>query len=400
MQHTDKLSLPHCTGLVTARVAVRFILSQTLTMELHLTQPLLATSPEPHHAHSDVLTLSQFLNLLTEEEDYFAGEQANTQLMITRLRKIFYDQWGWNSELIRATASVEGRYVTTIVADPEKLHVPQGHAKPVRRYKDNEYQPRHRLVTYRPDDRIYGDRRVGQVPFIYQSDHQEVLLPEGFYCDLGHVLTGLDALNHPQVVSPLPSFLFFLAHLLPHVESNADVATWLGDLGSSAGDFLFCYLKTNRKPLSVEQEQKFINLDTPGSDMLGNIDAYVIAHHYTVNTTNGPRLTAVLADYYDPQQPGSRFRAHRFSTFCQIMGLRGWNGDTFANEGEWLGQYRWQLRNDTCFQLFSLTEETLKSIWLMLRVWFNGYQPVLKLEVLLELYLNALKECIKQEPPR
>lgn len=389
-------------------------------MERSLTQPILTTPPEPGHAITDVLELSQFLELLAEEEAYFLGDEKNTRLTITRLRKIFYDQWGWNSELIRATALVEGRYVTSIVTDPEKLPipilqghtkpvrqdknndyilVPKGHAKPVRRYRNNDNQPKHRLVTYRADDRIYGDTRVGKVPFIYQFDHQEVRLPDGFYCDLGHVLTGLDALNHPQIVSPLPEFLFFIAHLLPHVESNADVATWLGDLGSSAGDFLFFYLKTGRKPLSVEQEQTFINQDAPGSDMLGNIDAYVIAHHYAVNTSSGLRLTDILADYYDPQRPGNRFRQHRFSTFCQVVGLQGWNGETFANEEEWLSQYRWQLRNDTCFQIFSLSAEPLKSIWLMLRVWLNGYQPVLKLDVLLRLYLNALKECIKQEPP-
>lgn len=375
-----------------------------------LTQPILVTHPEPHHAHADVLTFAQFLALLREEEDYFVGEQHNTNLSITRLRKIFYDQWGWNSELIRAAAAVEGRYVVTIVSDPATVNVPntnpnianttipKAHAKPLRRYRNNSYQPKHRLVTYRPDDRVYGNTRVGQVAFIYQSDHQEVLLPDGHYCDLAHVLSGLDALNHPQIVSPLPAFLSFLAHLGPHVESNADMATWLGDIGSSAGDFLHCYLNTDQKPLSVGQEQKFINLDAPGSDMLGNIDAYVIAHHYDVGSTNGLRFTDILADYYEPDAPGSRFRAHRFSTFCQVIGLEGWNGETFANEAQWLKQYHWQLRNETCFQLYSLTEELLSSIWLMLRVYFNGYSSVLKLDILLQLYLDGLKEHIKQEP--
>ena len=362
------------------------------------TQPILATTPEPHHEHRDVLTLSQFLTLLKEEEDYFEGEQQQTKLMMTRLRKIFYDQWGWNSELVRGAAHIEGRYLTTIVDDPVTLNVPKGHTKAVRRYKDNEYQPRHRVITYRANDRIYGDSRVGQVPDIYKNDHQEVLLPDGHYCDVAHILAGLDAANYPQIVSPMPGFLAFLDKLAPHVDVNTDVATWLGDLGSSSGDFLFCYLKNNRQPLSLGQEQKFIDLDAPGSDMLGDIDTYVIGKHYAVSAVQGQRVTDILANYYGSDEPGVGYRKRRFSTFCQAVGLTGWNGTQFANEQQWLASYRKQLRDDVCFQVFSLTEENLKSIWLTLRIWFNGYGDVLKIELMLQVFLDALKELIKSEP--
>ncbi|MBC8155295.1 MAG: hypothetical protein H7Z72_20585 [Bacteroidetes bacterium] len=382
-------------------------------------QPILATLPEPHHARQDVLTLAQFLTLLREEEDYYDDQQGQTRLMITRLRKIFYDQWGWNSELIRGSASVENRYRVDIVATSETLTVPKdsgksagpdsgnqpgetvtvpkSHAKPVRRYNANEYQPKQRLVTYRANDRVYGNTRVGQVPEIYRNDHQEVLLPEGNYCDVAHVLAGLDAANHRQVVSPLPGFLTFLTKLVPHVDSNVDIVTWLGDIASSSGDFLFCYLNTNRQ-LSLAQEQTFIDLDAPGSDMLGDIDAYVIGQHYPVSADEGPRLTDILADYYLPDQPGARHRQRRFSTFCRAIGLRDWDGTRFANEPHWLGYYRRQLRDNVSFQVFSLTEENLKSIWLSLGIWLNGYPDVLKLDRLLLVFLNALKELIKAEP--
>jgi len=33
-----------------------------------------------------------------------------------------------------------------------------------------------------------------------------------------------------------------------------------------------------------------------------------------------------------------------------------------------------------------------------LKIWRNGYKDVLKLEILLEIFLNALKEQIKKEP--
>ena len=361
----------------------------------NLYQPILVTTPEPHHAPQDVLTLSQFLDLLKEEEDYYPGEQHNTVLMITRLRKIFYDQWGWNSELVRARAHIPSRYQVTVVDDPTDINVPKKHAKPIPRYRDNEYQPRHRVITYRADDRVYGNTRTGQVPDIYKNDHQEVVLPDGTYCDAAHILAGLDAANFPQVVSPLPTFLSFLNSLVPHVDANIDVATWLGDIGSSSGDFLFKYLKNDSRPIGSTEEQQSINLETPGSDMLGNIDTYVIARHFGVASDNGQRVTEILRDYY---LSANRFRQNRFSIYCEAVGLRGWNGETFSNEQAWLDYYRKQLRNDVCFQVFSLTEENIKSLWLMIRIFFNGFQDVLKLTLLLTIYLNALKDLIKKEP--
>lgn len=365
---------------------------------LSLTQPIFATIPEPHHEQEDVLSLAQFLTLLRQEEDYYEGQQHQTRLMITRLRKIFYDQWGWNSELIRGSASVESRYQVDIVPVSETLQRPQGQTRQVRRYVDNDYQPKRRVVTYRANDRVYGNTRVGQIPEIYQNDHQEVLLPEGFYCDIAHVLAGLDAANHRQIVSPLPNFLTFLVQLVPHVDSNVDIVTWLGDIASSSGDFLFAYLKAQRQPLSLAEEQNFINVDAPGSDMLGDIDPYVIARHYAVSVDEGQRPSEIFADYYNPDQPGARYRQHRFSTFCHEIGLRGWDGVRFSNEQEWLRDYRRQLRDNVSFQVFSLTEEKLKSIWLSLAIWFNGYQSVLKLDLLLQIFLNTLKELIKSEP--
>lgn len=357
----------------------------------------MAQATGTEQANKDALDLNQFLILLKEEEDYFDGDQKNTNLMITRLRKIFYDQWGWNSELIRARAHVEGRYVVSVVNDPVLYDVPKAHAVEVPRYKENEYQPKHRIITYRPNDRIYCDTRVGQVPEIYKNNHQEVVLPEGCYCDIAHVLAGLDAANYPQVVSPLPSFLSLFTRLVPHVHSNADIVTWLGDIASSSGDFLFDYLKNNQ-PLSPEKEQSYIDQDAPGSDMLGNIDSYVIKHHYDVSTSQGKRVTEILHDYYSTDTPGSSLRQRRFSTYCRMVGLTGWNGEKFTNEKQWLAYYHRELRNNVAFQVFSLTHEDLKSIWLCLRIWLGGYQDTLKMDLLLIIFLNALKELVKQEP--
>ncbi|MEJ7682209.1 MAG: hypothetical protein WKG06_31045 [Segetibacter sp.] len=361
-----------------------------------LIQPILSETPEADHNIKDVLTISEFLNLLKEEEDYFDGEQNNTKLMITRLRKIFYDQWGWNSELIRGASEIEGRYEVEIVEDPKVRSISATHTKKVRRYKENQYQPKYRRITYRPDDRVYGNSRVGQVPFIYKNDHQEVLLPDGFYCDVAHVLTGLDAFNHPQVVSPLPGFLSFLDKIFPKVDSNMDIVTWLGDIASSAGDFLFACIRKNRKPLSIDIEQNYVNIDAPGSDMLGDIDPYVIRKHFDVSAKRGKRVTEILEEYYCNETKSAEYRKLSFITFCDEIGLKDWNGSSFANEETWLKYYEKQLRNNTSFQVFSLTEENLKSVYLPIQIWFNSYRDVVKLKLLLQIFLKTLKELVKR----
>ncbi|WAC14310.1 hypothetical protein [Dyadobacter pollutisoli] len=356
-----------------------------------LVQPILVHSPEPGHNLADVLSVAEFIELLKEEEDYYPGEQYNTKLMVTRLRKIFYDQWGWNSELIKGAAGIPMRYQVQIVEDPTE------HAKPLRRYEDNEYQPKHRLVTYTDHDRVYGNSRVGQVPFIFKLDHQETVLPDGTYCDVAHVLAGLDAFNHHRPVSPLPDFLLFLKNLAPHVDSNADIVTWLGDIASSSGDFLFYYLRHEKKPLSVDREQHYIDIDAPGSDMLGDIDPYVINKYYHVSATNGMRVTEILEEYYLNTTQETPFRARRCATFCEAVGLEGWDGVKFVNEDSWLRYYAKQLRDNITFQVFSLTEETIKSVWLPLRIYFNGFRDVIKYDLLLRLFLTSLKTLVQQE---
>ena len=350
-----------------------------------ISQPIDVTTPEPGRDEKDIIGLQEFIKLLKEEEDYWAPDQNNTRLMISRLRKIFYDQWGWNSELIRGARDVDTRYQTVMKANPEV------HAKEAPRYKGLIYTPVYRQVTYTDHDKVYGNTRVGQVPNIYQHDHQEVRLPGGDFCDIGHILAGLDAWNYLQVVSPLPSFLAFIEKLFPHVDSNVDIVTWLGDIASSSADFLFDYLKNHDKVISPEDEQDVIDSDAPGSDMLGDIEPYVIAKHYDVGTSHGLSFTEILTDYYFGN---NQYRNNRYLTFAEIIGLKGWDGEVFSNEKRWLRYYRGQLRNSVCFVAYSQNEKTLRGILLPIKIWLGGYKKVLKMEFLLRLFLTALKNEI------
>lgn len=357
-----------------------------------ITQPILSKIPEPGHKVNDALSLIQFLQLLREEEDYYPGEQHNTKLMISRLRKIFYDQWGWNSELIRGAKEVDTRYVTEIVTDETENTRPMGTNS-----TNPEVETKHRTITYSATDRIYGNTRVGQTPEIYKNDHQEVLLPEGYYCDIAHILAGMDAANHPQIVTPLPNWLFFMAKLLPHVDSNLDTVTWLGDIASSAGDFLFAYLKNGKKPIDSQAEQNIIDVDAPGSDMLGDIDALVIAKNYAISSTNGMRVSEIIADYYLGKNGETPLKNKRFQKYCECVGLKGWNGETFDNEADWLAYQYKELRGNTEFQVFSLTDEKLDGLILPAKIFFGCYKDVIKLKPLLNIFLDSLKIELKKQ---
>jgi len=355
-------------------------------------QPILSRKPEPGHAEKDVISAQEFITLLKEEEDYFPGEQTQLPLMITRLRKIFYDKWGWNKELIRRAAPIECRYEVTITGTPPRDSSGQSHVKRKTHYKDNDEVDKYRLVTYRKNDRVYGDTRAGQVPLIYQKDHQETLLPDGSYCDLAHVLAGLDAYNNPQFVSPLPVWLGFLHKLVPHCDSNMDLVTWLGDIATSSEAFVFDYLRHHNRPLSPEAEQHYINIEAPGSDMLGNIDSYAIARSYDLSGASGRRLTEILEEFYiSPAR--AFFVQKRYALFCDAVGLK-WDGHRFTNEEEWLRRYRPQLRDATTFMIYSLTDENVQSIILPLEVWLGGYSDVVKADILLRLFLKTLKALI------
>jgi len=349
------------------------------------TQPISVDTPTPGKDPKDVIPIEKYLDLLKEEEDYWDPEQSNTKIIISRLRKIFYDQWGWNTELIRGAANVETRYKTVM----KQASAPN--ARELSRHQGLEYTPVYRQITYTNKDRVYGSSREGEVPYIYQDDHQEVRLKEGEFCDIAHVLAGLDALNHKQVVTPLPDALAFLYRLFPYVRSNADVVTWIGDIASSAADLLFDYIRNSKKQLTPEQQQKVINSDASGADMLGDIDPYVIARHYPIQQESGQRLTEMLKDYY--LEDHSK-RQIRYAEFADIIGLKGWDGQQFSNEKQWLKYYYGQLKNCICFVIFSQNEKSLKGFILPLKVWLGGYKKIVKITELLTIFLDSLKREI------
>jgi len=359
-----------------------------------IVQPIESNVPEIP-AKGNGISFAHFIDLLRREEDFFRAEQHKTKIMFSRLRKIFYDNWGWNTELIRGASKIEGRYEVTVVDDP----TPQTNKKPRAgsRLQTSNYDIvyKHREVKVKQGDWLNpGD--AGKTPEIYANDNQDVHLPEELYCDLGHVLAGVDAYNFFAPVTPLPNCLTWARKLFPYVDSNVDIVTWLGDIASSSGEFLFQNLRKKR-PLTDEEKQDIINEYATASDMLGDIDPYIIVNYYNTLAPVGQRVTDILQDYYQGGTDSSFFRQHRYSYFCDIIGLKGWDGQAFANEDEWMKYYRRQLRNNITFQVFSLTEQKIKSVWLPLWIWFGFYDKVLEMDTLLTIFVDALKKEIKNE---
>ena len=144
----------------------------------------------------------------------------------------------------------------------------------------------------------------------------------------------------------------------------------------------------------MQEEQNHINLEAPGSDMLGNIDGYVIGDCYDIKSASGKRVTDILDEYYNGS-PGTEQKSKlRFKIFCELIGLKGFDGKKFSNETEWIRLYKKQLRNATAFTTFSNTEETLKKIYIPIKIWTEKYENILKFEMLLQLFLKALKKLL------
>lgn len=360
-------------------------------MKHKLYQPLVGFfSPTPQK--KEVISLAWFLELLVNEEDYYKGQQHNTNLMITQLRKIFYDSYGWNTELIRSASKLPCRYKVELV--PAKVAKQIKTSGGLKRNKNFKPHPLERLVTVRKND--WMNPNAGTVPEIYADNNQQVKLPNSYYCDMGHVLAGIDAFNHLSIVTPLPNFMMIIARLFPHDNNNTGVATWLGDIASSAGEFLYKYKEQN-KMLTTEQRQKIINEFAPAPDMLGDIDSYVIPRVYNTKTQTGLRVSEIFKDYYFPEGNGYYFMQRRFRYFAKFIGLKNWDGQKFTNEKQWLRYYRKQLRINDCFYIFSRCEN-VPGVWLAMRTWLLGFEKILLNNELLQIFLDALKQQIKTEP--
>ena len=331
---------------------------------------------------STALSADEFLTLLKEEENFFAHEAAGGEKMLTHLRKIFYGTSGWDNELIRGGSDIVCHYEIKVVSTI------QAHSRSKHR-KHNASGTLHNRVEVLVRTGDWMNPNAGTAPDIYKDNHQEAILPDGLICDIGHVLAGMDALSYPAAVAPLPDWMMWLYPLVPHVDSNADAATWIGDLSSVTGEIFFFYIENKKWP-STEQIQAILDEGNPAPDMLGNIDS--LAVRQLVEIKDAERTSDILNEYFlrISKEPKLRYKL-----FCKATGIEIDQSGTITNRNRWIAKYKRQLKACTAFYVAN-GYTGAKRYWYALILWLGCYNKKIMVGEMLELQLNAIEQLLKK----
>ncbi len=334
-------------------------------------------------AHPDsALTLSEFLDLLRNEEDYFTHENKSGTRMLSHLRKIFYGTSCWDRQLIRGAADIPCRYLVRIV------NCDIAHAKRRNRIHTDKGQINQRVeVLVREDD--WMDPDAGSEPLIYIENHQEVVLTNGLVCDLGHVLAGMDAISYPEPIAPLPDWLMWMYQLVPHIDSNINGATWIGDLSSICGEIFFYHRHNGVWPDS-SQVQMIIDEGNPAADMLGNIDSLVIRQLYSIDCEI--RISEILDDYYARVDSEPELR---YQLFCKYVGISIAADGSITNREKWVKEYLRELKSCTAFYVAS-RYSGLAKYWYAVIVWIGWNKRKLLFEEILDIQIDAIQKLLKK----
>lgn len=289
-----------------------------------------------------IIDIDDYVKKIEQVENENPEIMHNTKLMITKLRKVFYNSFGWNDELIRGTEGI----------------------KPF-----NSIPPELDVKTH------------------------IIKLSNGYIYDIAHVFAILDASNYPGYFTPLPNSLMFLHKLFPTVDSRVMAAGWLGDMSALTGQFLFAY-KAKKRELTQDEKQVIINEHQPCDKMLANIDAMIILNKYNLSTNNGQKFSEILNDYYGDLGMRQKLHSDSYLLFAEYIGLKNWNGEAFENETQWLNYYTSQLKTATAFYLFFFKRK-LRVIFLSLLVWLGFYKKETGTKEIMMSFLEGLKTSIQ-----
>jgi hypothetical protein len=328
-------------------------------------QPIVTTAPK------SAISIRDFIKLVElEEAKWPAAERTNTSLMITRLRKIFYGTPGWDQYLIPDAKDISPGYDIK-----------------------EEVTKRENLSLIGPDAEIVRKRQVvkdakGASPTI--ASQQEVRLEDGSFDDIGHVFAGLDAFNYPDPIS---------AYGIASVEDNVAAVTWTGDLGSAVTEIGF-EISNKGAAEAVEKWDKIVDDLAPAQDMLGDIDAYVMADQYNISSSGGKKVSELLRAYYlgAPSSDDGRAREHRYSRFCALTGLTGWTGSGFSNEKAWLDRWALEVAGAAALYYGKETEGKLAIAVRATEIIATQHSEDLIARYLLQNFLDALKTRVAAEP--
>lgn len=312
-------------------------LKNSLNIEITV-QECIDRSNRPQISFEDYIAMIEFVEAQNE------SIQNNTRLMFTKFRKVYYDSFGWNDELIRGTEKV----------------------KPFK-----------------------------SVPKDLNNQQHIIKMKNGDLYDIAHIFAIVDAANHNGYFTPLPDFLMPLHKLFPTVDSRLTASGWLGDLSSVTGQF-FLKWKTEKKILSDAEKQAVVDTYSPCDKMISNADALVIINHYAVSSSNGKKVSEILRDYYEEGGKGDALRPNRYSLFARYLDLNNWDNKGFENEERWLSYYHKQLKTCSSFYLIFFRKKLSTIIWSFL-IWMGLYKKELEANNVLIAFLEGLKRGVQSE---
>ncbi len=323
-------------------------------------------------------TMQVFLqNLRAEEAKYPLVEQENTQLMTTRLRKIFYGSPNYDKYLIKGVAAIQPPYTIREVAVPnfdKNFKTPLGLTV---RVIDTVAMPADSSETGAP---------LRENPYL----SQEIQLSEKKVTDIGHTLCGIDAAFHPNSITP-PKILGMNISKIK-LDNNQHGITWIGDLGSVVAEVYFAERRQKRKLQVLEQQQIADVLSSP-ADNLGNVDSYIAAQLFLKE--NNHKVADLLEKLYlSDELYVKQLRQNRYLIFAKAIGLE-WNGNEFVNEAKMLRYYSDQV-NDAAAFYYAISAKrggkwnVVKALPSILKISKSAYA-----KTVVEAFFEALKKEIK-----
>lgn len=261
--------------------------------------------------------ISDYISFMVAVENASGVDATNTQLMLTKYRKLFYNSFGWNDLLVPETKDIA---VFPPSTDVDKL-----------------------------------------------SAKHEVILANGDDYDIAHIFAILDASNHNGPFTPVPEsivdsrYWHYLKDIMPVAHDRKMAAGWLGDLSEMAGEFYI------RKSDTQAQKQKVIDQFGAYYKTLANVDGLIIAATKAddISASSGKKVSAIFNDYFgSATQAGQReqLKAQIYLDYASAIGLTGWNDRSFANQQDWLAKQKVNLRTCTAFFIIKAKGFNTKAI--------------------------------------
>ena len=214
-----------------------------------------AASATPLRTDADLITLVERVEAAYPGEDWRG--------VTTRIRKSYYDGFLWDS-MIAPRADYPGlSWPPLTVEDYKAFATARSH----------------------PELRINGES-----------------------VDIGHVFTGLDAMNFPST-----GMLMSAAGV-----DGPPGATWSGDVGSALAEW---DLNASSEP---DRRLEYYNRFASSDDMLGDVDGIAITR-IPADMPAGSTLSSRLRWYYQGTGGGASGSRQRYTKFCQAAGFR-WTG--------------------------------------------------------------------------